>query len=203
MENKVLVHHGIKGQKWGVRRYQNEDGTLTAEGRKRYGADEPKPPKKPSTKMIDYQNVSNDELRKVVDRIELENRYLRAIDARKGKSFLQTVADTSSKIGTILENTNKTIQFFTGKNFAQNADLLKTKFKDLSKEEGDEAIGNFAKDLGKDINKAMGGSSGSSKKKKNKKNKNKSSDNGRKVYEGTVEDTAYDDSYALVPFRYR
>ena len=32
-----LVHFGIKGQKWGDRRYQNEDGTLTPEGKKRYG----------------------------------------------------------------------------------------------------------------------------------------------------------------------
>jgi F0F1-type ATP synthase assembly protein I len=31
-----LYHHGIKGQKWGVRRFQNLDGTLTAAGRKRY-----------------------------------------------------------------------------------------------------------------------------------------------------------------------
>ena len=31
-----LVHHGIKGQKWGVRRYQNPDGSLTPEGEKRY-----------------------------------------------------------------------------------------------------------------------------------------------------------------------
>lgn len=34
-----LYHHGIKGQKWGVRRFQNEDGTLTSEGKKRYGSD--------------------------------------------------------------------------------------------------------------------------------------------------------------------
>lgn len=30
-----LEHHGIKGQKWGVRRYQNEDGSLTKKGKKR------------------------------------------------------------------------------------------------------------------------------------------------------------------------
>lgn len=29
-------HHGVKGQKWGVRRYQNEDGTLTDKGRARF-----------------------------------------------------------------------------------------------------------------------------------------------------------------------
>lgn len=31
-----LYHHGIKGQKWGVRRYQNPDGTLTPAGKARY-----------------------------------------------------------------------------------------------------------------------------------------------------------------------
>lgn len=33
-----LYHHGIKGQKWGVRRYRNEDGSLTNAGQKRYGS---------------------------------------------------------------------------------------------------------------------------------------------------------------------
>lgn len=37
-----LYHHGIKGQRWGVRRYQNADGTLTAAGRRRYEVQEAK-----------------------------------------------------------------------------------------------------------------------------------------------------------------
>ena len=35
--NSSLEHHGIKGQKWGVRRFQDIDGSYTEEGRKRYG----------------------------------------------------------------------------------------------------------------------------------------------------------------------
>lgn len=36
MTGYAIAHHGIKGQKWGIRRYQNEDGSLTEEGKKRY-----------------------------------------------------------------------------------------------------------------------------------------------------------------------
>ena len=36
MSNTELYHHGVKGQRWGIRRYQNKDGRLTAYGKKRY-----------------------------------------------------------------------------------------------------------------------------------------------------------------------
>ena len=46
IQTSELQHWGIKGQKWGVRRYQNKDGSLTPAGKKRYGDDSPDKPAK-------------------------------------------------------------------------------------------------------------------------------------------------------------
>ena len=41
-----LYHHGILGQKWGIRRFQNEDGSLTSKGKARYKDDDQEGAKK-------------------------------------------------------------------------------------------------------------------------------------------------------------
>lgn len=41
MPNNELLHYGIEGQKWGIRRFQNPDGTLTEAGKRRYNGDHP------------------------------------------------------------------------------------------------------------------------------------------------------------------
>lgn len=45
-----LAHHGIIGQRWGIRRYQNRDGSLTSEGKQRYRTDGDKSSSKSSGK---------------------------------------------------------------------------------------------------------------------------------------------------------
>ena len=73
-----LYHWGIKGMKWGVRRYQNKDGTLTSDGQKRYGT---KPRSNNPKKMTD------EELNQRIARLQKEKQYL---ELKKGTSPVKT-----------------------------------------------------------------------------------------------------------------
>lgn len=72
-----LFHHGIKGQKWGVRRFQNEDGSLTEEGKKRYNQDESK---KPEEEGKAYSDLSEKEKDAFIDKLKKENERNKVID---------------------------------------------------------------------------------------------------------------------------
>lgn len=53
--DSYLAHHGVKGMKWGVRRYQNDDGSLNSAGKKRYSGTKVE---KYLTKSEKYENKS-------------------------------------------------------------------------------------------------------------------------------------------------
>lgn len=64
--NNELEHHGIKGMRWGVRRYQNKDGSLTPRGKKRYDRDiRDNLAKKKITELIQVIRILIDGLEKI------------------------------------------------------------------------------------------------------------------------------------------
>lgn len=111
MNSNELMHHGIHGMRWGVRRYQNKDGSLTAAGRKRVdkldseyqrltgmklakkksSADVKKTESKPKSKSI--SEMTNEEIQEKINRITLEQN-LKSLTPKKisaGERFTKKV----------------------------------------------------------------------------------------------------------------
>ena len=83
MNKYELVHYGIKGMKWGILRYQNADGTLTAAGRVRDRMNRKRNRKRaekvlkgsPKTVKRRLSQITDEELQKAVNRLQLERTY--------------------------------------------------------------------------------------------------------------------------------
>lgn len=102
MERSELKHWGIKGMKWGVRRYQNKDGSLTPAGKKRYSdgstsssstSKSSQTSQQPKKKTV--SEMSDQELRDAVNRLRLEQDYakLNPEKVSRGKKFVDNLLD--------------------------------------------------------------------------------------------------------------
>lgn len=78
-----LMHYGIKGQKWGVRRFQNEDGSLTAEGVKRYEND------RQTEKLMKRMTK--------IDKLDYRDKLIAIKKLSKDKKFQELVDDEDLK----------------------------------------------------------------------------------------------------------
>ena len=96
--NTYIYHHGIKGMKWGIRKYQNKDGSLTPEGKKRYSEDYLSAHSGKSVKEI-----SDDELRRANNRLNMERQYAQLTKQKsKVKAATDTVIKTSGTIAALM-----------------------------------------------------------------------------------------------------
>lgn len=126
LKTRALYHSGIKGMKWGIRRFQNEDGSLTEEGKTRYnrssdilneknikkitsGIKEAAqqlsqlPIKKGGTHREAYPELSDAELQKRVNRLNLEQRYSDLIgDTKYVKSGSEKAVEIIQTVGSII-----------------------------------------------------------------------------------------------------
>lgn len=105
MESNELRHWGIKGMKWGVRRFQNKDGSLTPAGKKRYDDDgDSGSGKGKSDGDSAPRRLTDQELRDKVARLELERRALdlerqiRDLSPQQVSTGKQFVSNVTNKV---------------------------------------------------------------------------------------------------------
>lgn len=107
--NNYLQHFGIKGMKWGVRRYQNKDGTLTPNGKKRYrlGLTNQNDPeihddyaRRHSKKSI--SRMSDAELKDRINRMQMEQQYDQLNNySKQGKLQVDKIVKAGTTIATL------------------------------------------------------------------------------------------------------
>lgn len=78
-----LYHFGIKGMKWGVRRYQNKDGSLTSAGKKRYSKEYKKQAEKVTRDIRNNLGRLSDEAN-----VEVAERFNREQERKYGKNYM-------------------------------------------------------------------------------------------------------------------
>ena len=96
-----LYHYGVKGQKWGIRRYQNANGTLTEEGKIRYGVDPKTGKLSDEGKKLLRQDIDDQRKRKVniLGSLGIGVSIASAIAA--GMGLAEGIISTNMAIGTI------------------------------------------------------------------------------------------------------
>lgn len=107
--NDYLAHYGIPKMRWGFRRYQNKDGSLTALGKKRLQqlqeADRKSEPKAP-TKSKSIKDMTDEELADKISRLKMEQTLKELMKEptngkpnakSKGKEFVMDVLDKSGR----------------------------------------------------------------------------------------------------------
>lgn len=105
--DQVLMHYGIKDMHWGVRRYQNPDGSLTPLGRLRYrkggdseGGDDTENASKPKVKSA--AEMSDSELRERINRMNMEKQYKQLVaemNPQKQSAMKKLIGEASENLG--------------------------------------------------------------------------------------------------------